>query len=84
MIDPVDQARRALNNKSLFDVGTPRLYIYGAADPMVDWRFVDEHAAEANALGYSVSSEKYEKSGHCMHMLLDQDRYWGAVKNLLV
>lgn len=78
----VEVARRELNDKALFDLDTPRLYIYSVADEMVEWQHVEEHAKEAKQLGYTVALEKYQESGHATHMLTDPERYWAAVQRL--
>lgn len=78
----VEAARRALNDKTLLDRDTPRLYIYSVADDMVAWQDVEEHARDAKKLGYTVYMEKYQDSGHAAHMLVDRERYWGAVDRL--
>ncbi|TVY43093.1 Transmembrane protein [Lachnellula subtilissima] len=80
--DLVEAARRALNDKTLLDLDTPRLYIYSVADDMVAWQDVEEHAKDAKRLGYTVYMEKYQDSGHAAHMLVDAERYWGAVDRL--
>jgi pimeloyl-ACP methyl ester carboxylesterase len=80
--DEVEQARKVLNDKSFFNVNTPRMYIYGVADPMVDFHFIEEHADEAERLDYKVDREKFLESGHCAHLLDDQDRYWATVQRL--
>lgn len=77
--DLVEQARVDLNTKTLFDVNTPRLYLYSSVDPLVDWRSVEEHALDAEALGYRTSKEKFTEGGHCVHLVVDEKRYWGAV-----
>lgn len=74
--------RADLNDSTLFATNAPRLYVYSTGDPMVDWRFVEEHVEGANSLGYSTATEKYLESGHCNHMLSDEERYWGGVKTL--
>jgi hypothetical protein len=81
-VDEVEQSRKVLNDKSFFNVNTPRTYIYGVADPMVDWRFIEEHADEAERMGYIVDREKFLDSGHCAHLLDDPDRYWATVQRL--
>ncbi|TVY16074.1 hypothetical protein LARI1_G005051 [Lachnellula arida] len=80
--DLVEVARRALNDETLLDRDTPRLYVYSVADDMVAWQDVEEHANEAKKLGYAVYMEKYQDSGHAAHMLVDRERYWGAVDRL--
>ncbi|KAF8863709.1 hypothetical protein BDZ45DRAFT_86431 [Acephala macrosclerotiorum] len=81
-MDLVDKARMDLNDKSLFDTDAPRMYIYSVADDMVDWRFVEEHGEEAKSLGYIIDREKFLKSRHAAHLLIDPDRYWAAVQRL--
>jgi hypothetical protein len=55
----VEQARKQLNSKDLFDVDAPRVYIYSTADDMVDWPFVEEHGEKAKKLGYTTDREVY-------------------------
>jgi len=78
----VDRIRKELNDKRLFDEKAPRMYIYSEGDDMVDWRFVEEHAAEAKQIGYKVDMEEFGTSGHAAHVLLDAGRYWGTVQRL--
>jgi hypothetical protein len=80
--DLVEQTRRALNDKSLFDLDAPRVYIYSVADDMVDWRDVEEHGEEAMKLGYTVNREKYLAGGHAGHLIEDPKRYWSIVQEL--
>ena len=80
--DMVEQARKQLNSKALFDVDAPRMYIYSVADDMVDWRFVEEHGEEAKMLGYTIDREKFIESGHAGHMLVDEKRYWTTIQRL--
>lgn len=80
--DMVEQARKQLNSKDLFDVDAPRVYIYSTADDMVDWRFVEEHGEEAKKLGYTIDREKYIETGHAGHMLVDEKRYWTTIQRL--
>jgi hypothetical protein len=81
-VDVVKDMRLATNDKSLFDLDAPRVYIYSEADDMVEPKDVEEHADEAKALGYTVSREKYLTSGHAAHMIQDPKRYWGIVQRL--
>jgi hypothetical protein len=80
--DEVEQSRKVFNDKSFFNVNTPRMYIYGVADLMVDFHFIEEHADEAERLDYKVDREKFLESGHCAHLLDNQDRYWATVQRL--
>jgi Eukaryotic protein of unknown function (DUF829) len=81
-LDDVEQIRLELNDKSLFDLDTPRMYVYSHADDMVEETDVEEHANEAEKLGFTVAREKFLTSGHAAHMIEDPKRYWGAVQNL--
>ncbi|TVY44713.1 hypothetical protein LOCC1_G003082 [Lachnellula occidentalis] len=81
-VDLVEAARGALYDKILLDLDTTRLYIYSVADDMVAWQDVEEHAKDAEKLGYTVYMEKYQDSGHAAHMMVDRERYWGAVDRL--
>jgi hypothetical protein len=80
--DIVDQARRYLNDKTVFELDTPRTYIYSVADDIVEWQDVEEHAKDAQGLGYTVDLVKYQASGHAAHMMSDEKRYWAAVQRL--
>jgi hypothetical protein len=81
-VDVVEDMRLATNDKSLFDLDAPRVYIYSEADDMVEPKDVEEHADEAKTLGYTVSREKFLTSGHAAHMIQDPKRYWGIVQRL--
>jgi len=81
-VELVEQTRRDLNDESLFDITAPRIYIYSVADNMVAWDLVEEHAEDAKKLGYKVTLEKYLKSGHCAHLLIDSERYGKAIQCL--
>jgi pimeloyl-ACP methyl ester carboxylesterase len=79
----IDKIRNGLNDTRLFDVGVERLYIYSMADKLVPWEAVEEHAREAEGMGFKVRMERYRESGHCAHLLDDEKRYWGAVVEAL-
>jgi hypothetical protein len=81
-VDAVEEIRRVTNDKSLFDLDAPRMYIYSMADDMVEPKDIEEHADEATKLGYTVAREKFLTSGHAAHMIQDPKRYWGAVQKL--
>ncbi|CAD6499656.1 BgTH12-03764 [Blumeria graminis f. sp. triticale] len=82
MLDGVAEGRIEFNNPELFDVQTPRLYIYSESDPIVDWNDVEEHAHEAEETGYQVMYEKFTESGHAGHLMVDANRYWGTVRRM--
>ncbi|KAF2634096.1 DUF829-domain-containing protein [Massarina eburnea CBS 473.64] len=70
---------RQLNSVELFDVRVPRVYLYSKTDEMVGWEEVEEHADEAEAVGRSVTTVKFETSAHAGHVREDEGKYWGAV-----
>ncbi|KAF4635038.1 hypothetical protein G7Y89_g3073 [Cudoniella acicularis] len=79
----VERAREELNDKTLFELDAPRMYVYSIADEMVEWKDVEEHADDARSRGYTVEiMEKYIESGHAAHMVSDEKRYWSAVQRL--
>jgi len=43
---------------------------------------IEEHIAEGRTLGWDIEVEKFEGTGHCMHMVRDEERYWGAVRGV--
>ncbi len=81
-LDIIERARREVNDKGLMEIKAPRVYVYSETDPMVDWRFVEEHGEDAKKLGYKIEREKFVGSGHCGHMLLDRERYWKIIQRL--
>jgi hypothetical protein len=74
--------RQVINDKNLFDLDAPRMYIYSLADDMVEPKDIEEHADEAAKLGYTVAGEKFLTSGHAAHMIQDPKRYWSVVQKL--
>ncbi len=78
----MESARRSLNDEKLFGKEGRRLYVYSTGDDMVRWQDVEEHAEEAREKGYAVDLEKFGKSGHAAHLILDPERYWRAVERV--
>jgi len=70
---------RETNDASIFDVRTPRVYLYSKADLMVKDDEVEEHADQAEAQGWAVKRVRFEKSPHAGHIREDAGRYWKAV-----
>jgi hypothetical protein len=81
-VNPIEQLRRDLNDRKLFGIDVERLYVFSKGDTMVEARHVEEHAAEAERMGFRVDLEKYSESGHAAHMLSDPKRYWEAIETL--
>ncbi|TQS35092.1 hypothetical protein Golomagni_04498 [Golovinomyces magnicellulatus] len=78
----VAQDRTDLKDPEIFDRKAMRLYIYSKSDQIVDWKDVEEHAAESKDAGYQVSCEEFSTSGHAGHLMVDGTRYWDAIKRL--
>lgn len=57
-----------------------RAYIYTPSDPLIDFRDVERHAAEAKTEGFSVALEKFVGSAHVAHVRKDEGRYWEIVR----
>jgi len=76
----VSTVRQRLNDKTLFELRMPRVYIYSKADEMVHWDDVHDHADDARRKGYERLVEVvFDRSGHCAHIREDEDKYWKAV-----
>lgn len=81
--DPIERLRQTLNNRTVMLGETKRCYIYSETDPMVGWHDVEAHAQDAKDKGFLVQSEKFEGSGHCAHVRVDEGiRYWAIVNAL--
>lgn len=74
--------RKELIDPKIFAKETKRLYLYSKADEMVDYKAVTRHSEEAEAAGYVVEAELFEKGPHCGHVMEDEERYWAAVKRV--
>lgn len=71
----------AHNDKTINGAENRRVYIYGREDRLVDYRDVQEHAAQARQRGYEVALEEFEGTAHVAHARGDEQRYWTIVKN---
>lgn len=80
--DMVSVTRDKLNTKELFGTSTPRLYLYGHKDDMVNWKDVEDHVAEAKTKGYVVEHESFEDTGHVSHLVKHEKEYLDAVQKL--
>lgn len=78
----VNLVRRGLNDPSLFRSDAARLYIYSGRDELVHVQDVEDHADEAEKIGYEVIRVRYLDSEHAGHLLYDAERFWGSVKGL--
>ena len=82
--DVVSVAWRRLNDTTRLNPSVPRLYVYSKTDRLVLSADVQEHAAAARQVGVvSVAEEEFVGSGHCAHLMLDSNRYWRLVRQLV-
>ncbi|KAF2677899.1 indole-diterpene biosynthesis protein-like protein PaxU [Lentithecium fluviatile CBS 122367] len=77
--NPIVVMGRQMNDSTIFDVRTPRVYCYSRADVMVKDDEVEEHADHAEARGWAVKKVCFEKSPHAGHIREDERKYWDAV-----
>ncbi|KAK3182029.1 hypothetical protein K4F52_006593 [Lecanicillium sp. MT-2017a] len=58
-----------------------RAYLYSDTDAFVEWRDVEDHAARAEAAGFSVVvREKFHGAGHVALARSEPERYWALVR----
>lgn len=57
-------------------------YLYSAADTMVEWADVRDHALEARERGWCVDEVRFDASAHCAHLSMYEDRYVRAVEGI--
>ncbi|KAK4233787.1 hypothetical protein C8A03DRAFT_38479 [Achaetomium macrosporum] len=92
----IEETRRALNDKRLWDVGgIVRTYLFGEGDEVVWWRDVHDHGVEsAVARSSSMGGEKgggvgvgslmvrFKRTEHCAHAKGEVNGavYWAAVR----
>lgn len=70
-----------LTNNAIFEaLAARRLYLYGKDDDLIFWKDIEQHAAAARNVGYSVDCVTFEGSGHVAHMRLSPARYWSAIR----
>ncbi|KAI0805329.1 hypothetical protein GGR55DRAFT_289850 [Xylaria sp. FL0064] len=59
-----------------------RVYVYGPADRITPVAEVRRHADEAEARGFRVRREVFERTGHVAHARGDAERYWRVVQQI--
>lgn len=57
-----------------------RVYIYSEEDQLVDYKDIEEHAAQGREHGYETRLEKFEGTAHVAHARGDEQRYWTIVR----
>jgi hypothetical protein len=77
--NPVSKSRRQLLDPTLFDLKTPRCYLYSKKDALIAWQDVYEHAGESMEHSGAVTEIIFESSGHVDHARREPNRYWDAV-----
>lgn len=78
----VERTRTWLNDWSIIDKSSSRLYIYSENDKLVGWKDVERHAEESKNDGVEVSLLKEIETGHVQHAFKDSERYWQRIKGL--
>ncbi|KAK4226017.1 hypothetical protein QBC38DRAFT_240950 [Podospora fimiseda] len=69
----------AVNNPTLSDNSSKRLYLYSKEDDIIHWEDIEAHAADARSKGWSVSAEMFEGTPHVGHMKTHSEKYWKAI-----
>lgn len=77
--NPVSKSRKRLLDPQLFDLTTPRCYLYSKKDALIAWQDVYEHAGESREHSGAVTEIIFENSGHVDHARQEPVRYWDAV-----
>ncbi|KAJ5207305.1 Protein of unknown function DUF829 TMEM53 [Penicillium cf. griseofulvum] len=72
-------ADRIMNDKSYVTADSSRVYLYSKEDEIIGYKDLEESAAHAKTLGYSVDLEMFEGSSHVGHMRLHPEQYWNKV-----
>ena len=57
-------------------------YLFSKEDRMIEWRDIEEHANEARIKGWRVSEIIFQGSGHCAHLVMDEEKYIEAVSRV--
>jgi DNA repair protein RAD57 len=80
IMSSVRELRAQLNHPAVFGSHARRLYLYSAADQMVDFRDVQLHLEAARGRGYQAEGVLFWRSAHCALILEDAARYWTAIE----
>lgn len=68
-----------VKTKNSTEVG--RTYVYSKEDKLVNYKDVEEHAAQAREQGYKVTLEEFQGTAHVAHARGDEGRYWSIVRD---
>lgn len=77
----LDRTWLAHNIKAKNQSEIGRTYIYSKEDELVDYKDVEEHAAQARQQGYKVTLEEFQGTAHVAHARADEARYWSIVRD---
>lgn len=86
--NPVNQGRQDLNDTRLFNnitrgAASKRVYMYGPGDLLCSDKAITTSAGQAREAGWEVKMERFEKSGHVRHAVVEPERYWEIIKREL-
>jgi len=81
VMSSVKNLRVQLNDPALFGSHTRRLYLYSAADRMVNFEDVQSHMEAAREQNYQVESILFERAQHCALIMEDSAKYWAAIES---
>ncbi|KAF9878806.1 paxu protein [Colletotrichum karsti] len=70
----------AVNDESFVPKTMRRLYFYGKDDVIIHPEEIEENIATSEKKGYVHDAILFEGSGHCGHMRMFPERYWGAIQ----
>lgn len=76
----LEQTWLAHNDRTKNKSEVRRVYIYSEEDKLVDYKDVEEHAAQGREHGYETRLEKVKGTAHVAHARGDEQRYWAIVK----
>lgn len=68
-----------VKTKNQTEIG--RTYVYSKEDKLVNYKDVEEHAAQAREQGYKVALEEFKGTAHVAHARGDEARYWSVVRD---
>lgn len=80
IISSVKDLRRDLNDSTLLGSQVRRLYLYSAADRVVNFEDVQSHMEAARELNYQVESVLFKNAQHCSLIMEDEAKYWGVIE----
>jgi DNA repair protein RAD57 len=80
VVSSVKDLRHQLNDSTLLGSQVRRLYLYSAADRMVNFDDVQSHMEAARELKYQVGSVLFKNAQHCALIVEDDAKYWAAIE----